>query len=217
MHVAVTEVATGFNAWAQSYDQPLRDVFAMQDSVAVQVAEAVRGRLTPQERSGLAPTPTANPVAYQAYLRGRIAFWVCTAAAAAEAILQYRRAIALDSGFGRAYAGLAQAYAQARLQGWEIPGTPQDSLDPLGLRAAAHALARDLTSSDAWLAMAMAERLLDVRRALDDCLRAVRLDSNNVEALHQLSLVLSAIDLSDSALAVERLATARDPFYVGSI
>jgi TolB-like protein/tetratricopeptide (TPR) repeat protein len=216
VQVAMTEVATGFNAWAQSYDQPLRGVFAMQDSVAVQVAEAVRGRLTRQERSRLAPAPATNPAAYQAYLRGRIAFRARNGAAAAEGFEQYRRAVALDSGFGPAYAGLAQAYSQARLQGWEIPGTPQDSLDQLGLRAAAPAVARDSTSSEAWLAMAMAERFLDARRALDYYQRAVRLDSSSVEALQQLGGALSAFDMLDSALAVERSATARDPFYAAS-
>ena len=216
VQVAVTEVATGFNAWAQSYDQPLRDVFVMQDSVAVQVAEAVRGRLTRRERSRLAPAPATNPAAYQAYLRGRIVFRARNGLSAAEGIDQYRRAIALDSGFGRAYAGLAQAYSQARLQGWEIPGTPQDSLDQLGRRAAAHALAQDSTSSEAWLAMAAAERFLDAPRALDYYQRAVRLDSSNVEALQQLGGALTALGMLDSALAVERSATVRDPFYAAS-
>jgi tetratricopeptide (TPR) repeat protein len=52
-----------------------------------------------------------------------------------------------------------------------------------------------------------------MRRALADNQRAVRLDSTNVEALHQLAPDLYAFGLLDSALAVERSATRRDPFY----
>src|SRR5438034_996228 len=60
--VEVTEAATGYNAWAQTYDQSLRDVFAVQDSVAVRVAEAVRGRPTRAERArwAAAPPTTSN-------------------------------------------------------------------------------------------------------------------------------------------------------------
>ncbi len=213
VQLAVTEVVTGFNAWAQTYDQAVGDVFAMQDSVALQVAEAVRGRLTQQERARLVPAPATNLAAYQAYLRGRTALRGRAAAAAADGIAEYRRAIALDSGFARAWAGLAQAYAQARTWGWDLPGIPQDSLHDLALKAAARALALDSSSAESWLAAAMAERDLDMRRALADNQRAVRLDSTNVEALHQLAPDLYAFGLLDSALAVERSATRRDPFY----
>ncbi len=213
VQVAMTDVASGFNTWAQTYDQPLREVFAMQDSVAVQVAEAVRGRLTRQERARLGPTAATNPAAYQAYLRGRAALRPRTAMSAAAGIAQYRQAIAVDPAFARAHAGLAQAFSLARVWGWEIPGIPQDSMDQLGLEAAALALALDSNSAESWLAAAMMERDRDPRRALDLHLRAVRLDSANVEVLHQLAPALYAYGLLDSALAVERRATARDPFY----
>src|SRR2546421_1377990 len=82
--VEVTEAATGYNAWAQTYDQSLRDVFAVQDSVAVRVAEAVRGRLTRAERARLAAAPPTTSDAYRAYLAGRAAIRARTATAAAR-------------------------------------------------------------------------------------------------------------------------------------
>jgi TolB-like protein len=53
--VEVTEATTGYNLWAQTYDQGISDVFAMQDSVTIQVAAALRGRLTGPERKRLTP------------------------------------------------------------------------------------------------------------------------------------------------------------------
>jgi len=50
--VEVTEAATGYNVWAHTYDQSVRDVFAVQDSVAVRVVEprALGAREPPAHR-----------------------------------------------------------------------------------------------------------------------------------------------------------------------
>ena len=142
VQVAMTDVATGFNAWAQTYDQALRDVFTMQDSVALQVAKALRGQLTGQERARLTPGRlTTSPEAFQAYVRGRAGIRARTSTGAAEAVTQYQRAIALDPGLGAAYAGLAHVYGLAANWGWEIPGTSPESLDVLAARSAARGYA----------------------------------------------------------------------------
>jgi hypothetical protein len=59
----------------------------------------------------------------------------------------------------------------------------------------------------------MAWRNVDPQRALAFHRRAVALDSTNIEALHQLAWgLVGALEL-DSAIAIERLVTVRDPFY----
>src|SRR5438132_104090 len=156
--VEVTEAATGYNVWAHTYDQSVRDVFAVQDSVAVRVVEAVRGRLTGAERARLVAAPPTNGDAYRAYIAGRAAIRARTATAAARAIAAYDRAIALDSSFAPAYAGLAHAYNVAADWGWDLPGVPYDSLGPLATGAARRAIALDSTSGETWLGAAMGDR-----------------------------------------------------------
>src|SRR5438132_262703 len=104
--VEVTEAATGYNVWAHTYDQSVRDVFAVQDSVAVRVVEAVRGRLTGAERARLVAAPPTNGDAYRAYIAGRAAIRARTATAAARAI--ETRVPSRDPYFAYAYAGAAE-------------------------------------------------------------------------------------------------------------
>lgn len=213
--VEVTEATTGYNLWAQTYDQGISDVFAMQDSVTIQVAAALRGRLTGPERKRLTPPRLTNiPEAFQAYVRGRAWVRARNPRAAADAAYQFRRAIALDPAFVAAYAELARLYALAVYFGWDIPGIMADSLETLAARTAARALALDSTSSDAWLAVALATRFSDRPRAIAFHRRAVALDSTNTEALHELAWAfIQYADEPDSALVTEQHVTVLDPFY----
>ncbi|MGH7547637.1 MAG: hypothetical protein ACREMM_05640 [Gemmatimonadales bacterium] len=212
--VEITDAIQGHNVWAATYDRPAEDVFAMQDSVAVQVASAVRGRLTIQERARLAPrAPAVSPEAYQAYLRARAAVRARTPSGIGHGVAQYRRAVTLDPTFGPAHAGLAQAYMLAAFWGADAPGLSADSLERLGHVAAVQALALDSSSAESWLAAAMSVRNRDPGRGLDYHRRALALDSTNVEALHQLAWGLYAAGQLDSAIATEQRVTARDPYY----
>jgi len=212
--VAVTDAGAGFNVWAQTYDGTMQDIFSVEDSVSLQVAEAVRGRLTGGERGRLAPVAASASVpAYQEYLQGRVAIRARTAAAASAAVAHYRRAISLDPAFGRAWAGMAHALALARDWGWAIDGVPGDSVQPEAMRAADQALQLDSTSAESWLAAAMAMRARDFHRALQLHRRAVALDSSDVEALHQLAWGFLGNGDLDSATAIEREVVARDPYF----
>src|SRR5438445_11313662 len=211
--VEVTEAATGYNVWAHTYDQSVRDVFAVQDSVAVRVVEAVRGRLTGAERARLAAAPPTNSEAYRAYIAGRAAIRARTATAAARAIADYHHAIVLDSSFAPAYAGLAHAYNVAADWGWDLPGVTYDSLGPLATRAARRAIALDSLNSETWLGSAMGARSDSPELALDYNRRAVRLDAANIEALHQLAWGYYGTGELDSAIAIEQRVTSRDPYF----
>ncbi len=212
--LVITDAAGGFNVWGQTYERSMDEIFSVEDSVAVAVAEVVLGRLSSGERARLTPPPvSASTDAYQAYLRGRVAIRGRTAAAAATAVAAYREAIALDPRFARAWAGLAHALSLARDWGWGVTGIAPDSLQPLAVLAAEQAVRLDSSSAESWLSAAMALRADDLRRALALHRRAVTLDSGNVEAIHQLAWGYLANGELDSAIAFERQAIARDPYY----
>jgi TolB-like protein/tetratricopeptide (TPR) repeat protein len=212
--LAITDASAGFNVWGQTYERRIDEIFSVEDSVAVAVAEVVLGRLSRGERARLTPPPaSASTDAYQAYLRGRVAIRGRTATAAATAVAAYREAITLDPRFARAWAGLAHALSLARDWGWGVTGVAPDSLQPLAVVAAEQAVRLDSSSAESWLSAAMVERADDVRRALVLHRRAVALDSANVEAIHQLAWGYLANGELDSAITWERQAIARDPYY----
>ena len=61
-------------------------------------------------RRALSAAPTSDVEAYDLYLKGRFAWNQRTGAAMTEAVKYLEQAVARDSGFARAWAGLADAY-----------------------------------------------------------------------------------------------------------
>jgi TolB-like protein/DNA-binding winged helix-turn-helix (wHTH) protein len=56
--------------WAQSYERDLNDVLVLQDNVSRDITEAIRIKLTPQQRAMLTAARAVDPEAHDAYLRG---------------------------------------------------------------------------------------------------------------------------------------------------
>lgn len=98
--------------WAESYDRRLtaENLFAIQSEITQRIAASLEARLTSQEREQLARAPTDDLEAYQLYAQGRYLANRRTAADLERSVDLYRRAIALDSTFALAYAGLADGY-----------------------------------------------------------------------------------------------------------
>jgi serine/threonine protein kinase/tetratricopeptide (TPR) repeat protein len=67
INVQLIDTRTNAHLWASSYDRKLDDVFAVETEVANIIAQQLDARLV--QRISAKP-PTANPAAYNAYLRG---------------------------------------------------------------------------------------------------------------------------------------------------
>src|SRR5438128_347664 len=92
--------------WAESYERDLRDVLALQAEVAQAIAREIRVKLTPVDQARFAEVRAVDPDAYEAYLRGRY-HWNRRPSEFAKAIQCFQEAIAKDSTYVAAYAGLA--------------------------------------------------------------------------------------------------------------
>src|SRR5262249_41735035 len=96
--------------WAESYERTLTDIIGMQNEIASAVAEQVRAKLTPSERSRLATAQPVNPVAYEAYLKGRYHWNKRTVADLRLALDYFNRSVMADPNYAMAYVGLADSY-----------------------------------------------------------------------------------------------------------
>ena len=65
------DAATGTHLWADRYDGDLADVFGVQDAVTLQIVAALKVRLTPVERAGIARVGTQSLAAHDSFLRMR--------------------------------------------------------------------------------------------------------------------------------------------------
>ena len=103
----LVETRTGHSVWAERYDRQMEDVFAIQDEIAQNIAQALRVALSEQEKREIEKVPTANVQAYDYYLRGRQFFHQFRRKGMEAARQMFSRAIEIDPNYARAYAGLA--------------------------------------------------------------------------------------------------------------
>jgi adenylate cyclase len=118
----LTRADTGEELWSENYTRDLKDVFAVQTELAQTIVEQLRGRFGGADAGSTAKEKiqaevqaaekggTKNVEAHQLYLQGRFYENRHSEKSAREALAAYEQAVALDPGFGLAWAGVAQAH-----------------------------------------------------------------------------------------------------------
>jgi TolB-like protein/Flp pilus assembly protein TadD/class 3 adenylate cyclase len=100
--------------WANHYDGDVADVFAVETKMAQEIADQLRAKLSPSEKSRVAQKPTENTEAYLVYLQ---ALGMERHAQSVDDFRKvaalYEKATQLDSSFALAFARLS--YMEARL------------------------------------------------------------------------------------------------------
>ena len=101
------DAATGAHLWAERYDRPLEDVFAIQDEVARGIVAIVAARVLEEREIAARRRPPRDMRAYDLFLQGYRLSDTDTPEAQAQARELFERARELDPTFARAYTGLA--------------------------------------------------------------------------------------------------------------
>jgi TolB-like protein/Tfp pilus assembly protein PilF len=104
------------HVWAERYDRPLDDVFAIQTDIAKAIADQLQAKLSPAEKAAIEQPPTTNLVAYDRYLRATKLHMLRTFDARErennrQAIRMLEQAVAHDPMFLVAYCDLACDHA----------------------------------------------------------------------------------------------------------
>jgi TolB-like protein/Flp pilus assembly protein TadD len=110
------------HVWAERYDRPLDDVFAIQTDIAKAIADQLQAKLSPAEKAAIEQAPTDNLLAYDRYLRGKdlagmITFDARVPENMRQAIRLLDQAVTHDPKFLVAYCELARAHAFIYFQG----------------------------------------------------------------------------------------------------
>ena len=196
--------------WTETYDRELQDVFAIQTEVAEHIAETLKTRLSPTDKTRLAKKPTNDMEAYNLYLLGRHHYGKVSGADFAKAIEYFRRAIARDPGFARAYASLAEAQFYLGYGYWGI--RPHDAF-PEARAHAERALELDPDVAEAHSSLALFQDFyeFDWARGGPSLDRAVELNPSS--AMIRLYRAMHLTAIGDFAAAIEDrdLACQLDP------
>jgi len=196
--------------WADSYEFDLRDVLAVQGTVAREVASRVRAKVTPLERRRLTSTRRVSAEAYEAYLLGRAhMFKRLNATTWTKANEYFETAVAQDSGYGAAYAGLAELQVlyvgsptqnprAARVQARRLAEKALQLDDTL---AEAHTILARIAQEDEW-DWAAAER---------GYRRAIELNPSYAAARIRYAMYLYAMSRFEEAVVEAKRAQQLDP------
>jgi TolB-like protein/Tfp pilus assembly protein PilF len=210
VNVQLINALTDAHLWADTYDRKLVDIFSVESEIAKTIADTLQAKLTGSEKTAMSKKPTANPEAYELYLKGRFFWNKRTAADLRRSIDYFNQAIAKDPNYALAYAGLAQAW---KLLPAFNGGAPQDCF-PQAESAAKKALALDDTLSDAHAALASLKGVngFDYAGAISEYERAIQLNPNDATA-HQwfANDTLANIGQTEREVAVMKRAVELDP------
>jgi hypothetical protein len=96
--------------WGEEYERNISDLVTIKQSIAPEVTEKLRLRLSGAEQQKLVRHDTTNSEAYQFYLRGRYFLNHRTGDNIKRAAAQFQQAIDRDPNFALGYTGLADSY-----------------------------------------------------------------------------------------------------------
>lgn len=207
--VQLVSTADGYDVWSERYDRGIRNALGVQEEIARSIVARLRPSV-PRAAAGAeggGGAGTRNAAALDLFLRARHLDNRPGVPNLRKAIAYYGQAIALDSTFARAYAGLANGYVT--LLGWN---EPYSETVPIARAMAERALRLDSTSGDAHRALARLHSLdWQWEEADREFRRAVAANPNDVVVHHSYSHLLITMGRLDESLAESRAALALDP------
>jgi len=197
--------------WSETYTRDYADLLTLEREVAVRVVEALIPKL-PGFRAQAARPGTENAPAHEAYVRGRYAWRMRSAAGFQQSIQFYNEAIRLDPNYAQAYAGIADTYDAMGFYGMLPPAASYEK----AREAAKTALKLDDSLADAHAALA--EVLLhydyDWEGAGREFQRAIQREDNNANAHEEYAVYLALRGKESQGRKELDRAHELDPFFL---
>jgi serine/threonine-protein kinase len=205
------QAADGAVIWANSFDGELKDIFDIQQKIALAIVNELRLTLGRGQRRY-----DTDPATYELYLKARAYVALKDPANARAAAELFEQVISRDANYAPAYAGLADAYAFWSVMYQGPPSEQKARLDKafaVMRSAAARALDLDPLLSEAHAALALVrarENEWDKARASFE--RAIELNPSLTQSYTNFALsALMPLGKFDEALRVLETARGYDP------
>jgi adenylate cyclase len=220
-HIRITaqliDGTTDQQVWAEQYDRPAQDLFAVRDDITRKLVVHIAPKMTPVEQSRLERAYAGNLEAYEYYLRGTVTW---QQGGDPESNVQGRqaceKAIELDPNYAAAYACIGYTYFFDWLNAW--------TQDPQVLENMLAVAQKALKIDDS---LPPAHELVGLHRfvhrqyeqAIAEFERAIELGPNWSSTYSALGGTLNAIGRSEEAIPLLEKAVryeARYPFWTAN-
>jgi tetratricopeptide (TPR) repeat protein len=208
------EVATADAKWQQPFDAALTDVFQVQADVAGRVAQALDVAIGTRQQRALADRPTANLAAYDAYLKAEAARAVGNnPVTLRQATGLYEQAVALDSSFVAAWAGLSESSSLLY-----AVGAPTLEIADRARSAADRALALHPEHPDGYRALGDYYRRIPATpaRAIEQYAKGLKLAPGDADLLRGLGLAEQSLGQWEQSVEHLRRSQSLDPRSVST-
>jgi TolB-like protein/Flp pilus assembly protein TadD len=151
----LVDAETRGHLWADRFEGPLDDIFALQDQMTESVVGAISPTLERAEIERAKHKPTERLDAYDYYLRGMASFHVGTRESTDAALALFYKAMELDPEYASAHGMAAWCYFWRKVNGWTTDPVAEAAkggrlgrravelgkADPVALTRGGHALA----------------------------------------------------------------------------
>jgi TolB-like protein/DNA-binding winged helix-turn-helix (wHTH) protein len=209
LNIHLIDAETGKQLWSERFDRALSGLFAIQEELGPKILNVLPAKVSEAEMRRVAQRHTRNLEAYEFFQRGQSALLVRQKAENETAREMFRRAIALDAAFARAYSGLARTYAADYRHQWVPDGAA--ALDrALEIARAAHQMNPDIPETYWVLAYVHAQRRQH-EQALQYLETAVRLYPSFADGYALMASVYAHIGRPADAVRVVRNAMRLNP------
>src|SRR6266498_4018639 len=194
--------------WSEQYQRKQSDLVSLQSEIAKDVSTNLKAKLSGAEETKVTKTATADPEAYQAYLKGRYYWNRRTAENLKKAIEQFKSATDRDPNYALAYAGLADCYAVLN----EYSGTPTSETLPQSKAYAKRAIAIDAQLAEPHATLgSINDYSWQWDEAEKEFKRAIELNPSYPTTYHWYSIHLKNVGRNDEAATMIKRAQELDP------
>jgi TolB-like protein/Tfp pilus assembly protein PilF len=149
LSLELVDVSTENVLWSQQYNRKQSDLVTLQGEIAHDVSSKLKSKLSGADVAKVEKNYTANPEAYELYLKGRFQWNKRTSESLKQAVEFYQQAIEKDPNYAAAYSGLAETYVLFTAYG---VASAKDSM-PQAKAAATRALELDDSLAEAYAAL----------------------------------------------------------------
>ncbi len=206
---SLLDVGTGRPIWEESYDRDINDIFSIQTEVAQLIADKLNADLSNDEINKIHRRSTQNLEAYDKYLEGLYWWNKGGAVSLRKGITYFNQAIQLDSGYAKAYSGLADCYSALGYGSFEKPVNVFSKAE----LAARKAILLDSTLADPHTSLGyiMLYYYWNLRGAQQEFLTAIRLNPGYTVVYESYCYCLTAMEKFAEAREVIEKAVQLDP------
>jgi len=195
--------------WSEQYNRRKSDLVTLQSEIARDVSRKLKSKLSGAEVAKVEKNYTANPEAYQLYLKGKFYWNKRTGQSLKQAADFYQQAIEKDPNYALAYSGLAETYVL--FSSYDV--APADDSMPQAKAAALRALAIDDSLAEAHTALGfyLSNYEWDRDSSEKEYRRAIELKPNYATAHHWLGADLVYVKRFEDSLVELRRGEELDP------